>query len=233
MRRLVRQPSTEQTINDMSATTIRDDGVRDASLNAVILYDDSAIAAKANAMLETAAIRADEATLWSVKPWRFDLLRVPAGAEAALKDANEAHLMVLAVRSQAALPGRVVNWLEAWAGRRQVADAALAVIDGEGGETVPATPEAELRHLARRHGLCFILGEASRAQTESAELWTDPHEREAAKTGTMAEILERASPDYRQQRSGEEHEKKGAEARWFGEPGAAAHDERRYEQQRY
>lgn len=136
---------------------IRDEGVSEASLNAVILYDDSTIAAKANAMLETAAIRADEASLWSVKPWRFDLLREPAGAEAALRDAEQAHLMVLAVRNQAALPGRVANWVEAWAGRRQVADAALAVVDGGGGEIVPPKAEAELSDLARRHGLSLIL----------------------------------------------------------------------------
>jgi len=167
----------------------------EASLNAVVIYDDSAIAAKANAMIETAAIRADEASVWSVKPWRLDLLRVPAGAEAALKDAEEAHLMVLAVRDQAALPDRVVNWLEAWAGRRQVADAAVAVIDGGGIEMAPTTAKAKLSDLARRHGISFIFGEVNRAEAESAELWADLRKREAAKTGMMAEILGQAFPD--------------------------------------
>ncbi len=197
----------------MSTTAIRDEGVREAGLNVVILYDDSAIAAKANAMLETAAIRADQASLWSVKPWRFDLLCAPAGAEAALRDAEEAHLMVLAVHNQGALPARVANWVEAWAGRRQVADAALAVVDGGGGEAVPTTAEAELSDLARRHGLSLILGEDSRAEAESAELWADLREREAAETGTMAQILEQATADYHQQRSSNEGEKRGAAAR--------------------
>ncbi len=43
-------------------------------MNAVIIYDDFACAAKAKVMLERAAHRVDAASLWTVKPWRLDML---------------------------------------------------------------------------------------------------------------------------------------------------------------
>jgi uncharacterized phage-like protein YoqJ len=58
----------------MSATAIREENVLDATMNAVIIYDEFDYATKANAMLERAAHRTDETTHWSVKPWRVDML---------------------------------------------------------------------------------------------------------------------------------------------------------------
>ena len=77
----------------------------DATMNAVIIYDEFDYAAKANAMLERAAHRMDETTHWSIKPWRVDMLKLPPAAEAALAEAAEAHLILLAVRQvQSLLP---------------------------------------------------------------------------------------------------------------------------------
>ena len=67
-------------------------------MNAVIVYDDVNFASKAQAMLGRAAHRADAALLWTVKPWRIELLILPPTAAMALQDAAEAHLIVLAVR---------------------------------------------------------------------------------------------------------------------------------------
>ena len=82
-------------------------------MNAVIIYDRFDFAAKAKAMLERAAHGTGEATHWSVKPWRVDMLKLPPAAEAALAEAAEAHLIVLAVRQvQSLFPG----WWTGWSG---------------------------------------------------------------------------------------------------------------------
>jgi hypothetical protein len=96
-------------------------------MNIVIIYDKFDFAAKVNAMLERATHRTDETADWSVKLWRADLLKLPPTAEAALAEAVEAHLIMLAVRRiQSFLPW-LVDWLERWAARRQIQQATLAV----------------------------------------------------------------------------------------------------------
>jgi hypothetical protein len=62
-------------------------------MNAGIIYDDVTRASEAKAMFERAAHRADVALLWTVKPWRLDLLMLHLTADKA-----DAHLMVLAQR---------------------------------------------------------------------------------------------------------------------------------------
>ena len=82
-------------------------------MNAVVIYDKFDFAAKAKAMLERAAHGTGETTHWSVKPWRVDMLKLPPAAEAALAEAAEAHLIVLALRQvQSLSPG----WWTGWSG---------------------------------------------------------------------------------------------------------------------
>ena len=166
-------------------------------MNAVIIYDDSVIAAQAHAMLIRAARRTAEALSWNVKPWKFDMLRLPRTADAPFEDAAAAHLLVLAVRSQASLPARLLNWLEQWAHHRQVKDAALAVFDGAGdGDTLSPATTPTLSQFAERHGLSFIFGDVSPHRDESAVFRDDLHEREVAQTPTMVRILEQSPHDY-------------------------------------
>jgi hypothetical protein len=111
-----------------------------------------------------------------------------------LQEAARAHLIVLAVRKQANLPSWLLPWLEAWAARRQVQDAALAVFDDASRGTLSATATPELAEFAQRHGLSFVFGDLGPAEDGSTKLWEDLHEREVAKTPTMDHILEQASP---------------------------------------
>jgi len=180
----------------VSATAIRDGQVLETTMNAVIIYDDSAIAAKANAMLDRAARRADEALLWSVKPWKFDLLLRPPTADAALEDAEEAHLIVLAVRSQTEMSPWLLDWLEQWARRRQIEDAALAVFDGGKGDTLSAAASPILSQFAERHGLSFIFSDMRPTRDESASFLDELHMRAVATTPTLHQILEERSYDY-------------------------------------
>jgi hypothetical protein len=142
----------------MSATTIQEQDISEGIMNAVIIYSDVAHAAKAKAMFERASHRVDVSLLWTVKPWRLDLLMLPLTANEALADAVEAHLMVLALCHPLLLPVWLKDWLTEWATRRQVQDAALAAWDGGNGDSLSAKVAPELLKFAEHHGLSFISG---------------------------------------------------------------------------
>lgn len=172
--------------------------VVEATMKALIIYDETALASKAQAMLGRAAHRADEALLWTVKPWRLDLLILPLTADEALKDAAEVHLIVFAVHSQADLSPHLLDWLEKWAGCRQVQDAALAVFDGGNGDTLSTNVAPELSQFAGRQGLSFIFGDPGPSEEGSALLVQSLDARSAASTPTLEHSLEQSEQGYYQ-----------------------------------
>jgi hypothetical protein len=159
---------------------------------AVIIYDDFDCAAKANAMFERAAYRADEVLPWTVRPWRLDMLTAPLTADAALTDAAAAHVVLLSLRHPSSLSAWVLDWLEQWAAYRHVQDAALAVWDGGDGDTLSATATPELSQFAERHGLSLIFGGVRPAEDDTAGLALTLGEREVLMTPTLRSILEGA-----------------------------------------
>jgi hypothetical protein len=182
----------------MSATVIENTDVVDAAMNAVVIYEERETARRANALLQRASARADAATRWSVKPWRLDLLEWGPLGQEALRDATEAHLMLLALGSEPEeLPHPLLDWLEMWARCRQVQGAALAVFNGGSGDALSSSATPVLSEFAQRHGLSLILGEVDPRDDISPGLWEDLREREVAQTPTMTHILEQVSArDY-------------------------------------
>ena len=180
----------------MSATAIRDEPDLNTIMNAIILYDESALAADANVMLERAANRADATEQWTVKPWRLDLLFLPATADAALQEAAEAHLLLFAIREQAELPLWLLNWLEDWAERRQVQDAALAIFHGGDDHPLAAKATPGLSRFAEHHGLSFIFGDVNPVADEAAVFASSLHEREVAMTPTLLHIQKLVESGY-------------------------------------
>ena len=159
-------------------------------MNAVLVYEDSIVAGTAKAMLEHAAQAMGEPAHWSIKPWCLDMLQLPPVAEAALAEAAEAHLIVLAMRqAQSVLPW-LVDWLEQWARCRQVREAALAVWDVGNGETGSARATPELSRFAGRHGLSLLFDDNAPVEHESSMFGSDLHEREVSMTPTLEHILE-------------------------------------------
>lgn len=158
-------------------------------MNAVIIYDKSDFAAKAKAMLERAAYRPDETTFWNLKPWRMDMLALTPAAEAALVEAAEAHLIVLAVHQVQPL---LIDWLERWAKCRQVQEAALAVWDGENTDRLSISPRAtpELSQFAGRHGLSLLFGDNARVEDKSWMNVSDLPNREVSLTPPLRHVLE-------------------------------------------
>jgi hypothetical protein len=181
----------------MNASELGDKSVFDATMGAVIIYDTCDFAAKAKAMLERVAHRMDEPTHWSFKPWRADMLKVPPAAEAALAEAAEAHLIVLAVCQVQSLLSWLVDWLERWATRRLVQEAALAVWDGGNAAPHLTRATAELLQFAERHGLSLIFGDNPPVGDKCSMLLSDLHEREVSLTPKLQHILEQPVRPHR------------------------------------
>jgi len=169
----------------MSATAIREEPLCEATMTALIIYDEIALAKQAKAMLE----RADATTRWDVKPWRVDLLTAQGMGKAALNDAADAHLIVFAVHQAQSLPAWLVDWLEQWATRRQV-------FDGGNGDTLSRTAAPELSQFAERQGLSFVFGDVGPTEEASTLLVQSLHERAAAQTATLLGILEQSRHGY-------------------------------------
>jgi hypothetical protein len=125
------------------------------TLKVAVIYDDFDFAARAAALLEHVAIRADEAMKWDVKPWRLDVLKESSLADAALDETTDSDLIVVAVRKTPSLPDELVGWLESWAMKRQTEDTAMMVFCPE--ENAASTPLwHELKEFAEWHSLPFL-----------------------------------------------------------------------------
>jgi hypothetical protein len=179
----------------MSATAIRTEQVIETTMKAIIIHDDFELATKANGILGHAIRHADKTAQWHVKPWLVNLLTLTGIADAALSDAVDAHLIVLALRQSESLPACLPGWLEQWAVSRQVQDAALAVWDGGKGGKLSATTTPELTRFAQRHGLSFIFDDGNPVESESAGFMGHLHEHEVAQPPTLMHILEQPVQD--------------------------------------
>jgi hypothetical protein len=181
---------------NLSARAARGGSVFETIMNAVIIYDDFACAAKANAMLEKASYRLEQAALWDVNPWRLDPLNLlPITAEA-MTDATDAHLIVLALSAAPACPVWLLDWLEQWANQRHVEEAALAVFSNGNGDATSAPVILELSRFAQRHGLSFIFDDGGPTGDESGGFARDPREREAALTPPPQPIVDDVYPHW-------------------------------------
>lgn len=138
-----------------------------ATMKALIIYDDIACAARANAALQHAAHSVDIIVEWDIRPLRLDALqRLPAAHEA-LVAASGAHLIVFAGKRAQSFPFWLERWLERWAATRRIEDVTLAVMNRRGDGLQSSTPSPLLTEFAERHGLTFIIEEDSADETES------------------------------------------------------------------
>ena len=125
-------------------------------MKAVMIYDDFDCAAKAAAMLQRAARRAEPGELWDIRPWRVDVLRLAAASDEALTEAFDADVIIFAGRRAYAMPTWIEQWLKNWATRRAIGDAALATIRDEVDRKFAAPIAGRLSRFAALHGLEII-----------------------------------------------------------------------------
>ena len=139
----------------MNAIATHEKHLFEMTLKAAVIYDDFDFAARAAALLERVAIRADEAMKWDIKPWRLDVLKTSSLANAALGETADADLIVVALRQTHSPPDELRGWLESWAMKRQTEDTAVMVLCPE--ENAASTPLwRELKEFAEWHSLPFL-----------------------------------------------------------------------------
>ena len=153
------------------------DASDEVTLKSVIIYDDLAFVAKANATLQRVGSRPEVAACWSIKCWPRNALQSAVTMEKSIIEAADAHLIVIPTPRNRALSSHLREWLERWAALRQIQDAALAVInDGTYGFTNAVSPE--LTMLVQKLGLNLILDErpAARETPKHAVRFPRTHE---------------------------------------------------------
>ena len=129
-------------------------------MNALILYNQMGWLRSASQVLRRAGTNATPSESWNLQPWRTDILRFPAAAEAALAESIDSDLIVLAGLEIDSLSGWVGEWLQRWVPLRKVEDAALVVINGGYGEGLIVQTAPWLTEFAARHGLALICNDS-------------------------------------------------------------------------
>jgi hypothetical protein len=87
----------------------------------------------------------------------------------------------------------LLDWLESWAVRRQLRDAALAVFNETDAGSSGLTAAPALSRFAARNHLGFIDGNLARAGSELAARhpFEDPHQRATAQTAALHSVMSR------------------------------------------
>jgi hypothetical protein len=138
-------------------------------MKAVIICDDIAFAAKADATLRRTGGRDDIQIQWVVKYWPASALHGTALAEKALVEALDAHLIVLPAQDAEFVPSWLVDWLNRWAEQRQIQDAALGFLSDSNATARTQSVCPELSILIQGHGLNIIMDRAA-ASPESTKI---------------------------------------------------------------
>jgi hypothetical protein len=154
-------------------------------MKAVVICDDFAFAAKANATLQRIGNTAAVNVRWRTTCWPMNALNDSRMAELVLVEALDAHLIVFPAQRAQVLPPWVYNWLGQWAHWRTIEDAALAVIRDESLVELAVQVSPELCSFVREHGLNFIAHEG-RATSNRAK--TSPHFRVEPNVPALVEV---------------------------------------------
>jgi len=125
-------------------------------MKALVIYDNIGSALKATNSLRNVSSGSATPGEWAIHLWRVNMMRFPSCADEALKEALDADLIVFAGCRAYSVPTWLRDWLERWVARRNVPDAALAVVNESDSDAMPPSQTAELSHFAERHGLAFI-----------------------------------------------------------------------------
>lgn len=123
-------------------------------MTALIIYDSFGLASKANILLQRASANADRFLDWRIVSFRTQMLRSEPFAQAVLKEAVEANLIICAWLESRPFHHWIQTWLEQWISSRNNNDAAIAVL----GERDDAAWKGltELSRFAAMHGLALI-----------------------------------------------------------------------------
>lgn len=139
------------------------------TVNALIVYDDSAMAEEASAVLAKILRQTEETESWKVQSCEANSLAALTGSTPA--ENSQADLIILAL-NPAQSSSDLMEWLELWAKFSRVQEAALAVFGSKGGDAASTPAILDLSRLAARHELSFICGATFPFQNNSTTTGT-------------------------------------------------------------
>ena len=117
--------SNRQRVVLISHDDFADDGPRPQVL---VAYEDLDMALRAMNVVAIVAREAGNILEIQFSMWRFEFFNSPARREAAVRQAQQADIIVVASKNSSGLSASVTLWLEQWTGRRQVHPGALVAV---------------------------------------------------------------------------------------------------------
>ncbi len=127
-------------------------------MTALILYDSSSLAAKANTLLQRAAINVVGLPGCNVILWRTQMLEVPRFFELAQNEAAEAQLVICAWHDHRPFSQWIQDWLELWILSRSCRNPAIALL-GESDQMFFSRAAVKLREFSELSGISLIAGQ--------------------------------------------------------------------------
>jgi hypothetical protein len=129
-----------------------------SDFNVLIVYDEFVSGQRAVQTYYRLMLQQGNVTDVNVKTWTFDLLKNEEINRAAIQDAAEAQLIILAAACEA-LPGAVENWLQGWLSHTNKRRGSfVAVLDtGEEFENDLTAVENELKAVVPGTGSEFLI----------------------------------------------------------------------------
>lgn len=141
----------------------------DSPMKALIIYDEPGSAVKADLVLQRSARNADFGVPWNINSWQIDLLKCSPTAEAALTDAVDAHLILVASCGAKSSTFWFRQWLEHWAKCHKIEGAALALLWIAPSDSLAGSSIHYFSRIAKNHGLSLIFDDG-RGGTDQVRL---------------------------------------------------------------
>jgi hypothetical protein len=139
------------------------------AINVVMVYEDYAGGLRAKRLYDNLCRQLKPECEVNQSMWKFEVLASPRLSEMAAEEAAEADLVILSLRGDVGLPGKVKDWIETWVGEKGSQGSALVVLfdDVEEDRNEIASIQACLRQLARRGEMSFFADPAGSSEWDT------------------------------------------------------------------
>jgi hypothetical protein len=155
------------------------------TLKAGVLYDDFNSGCQAKGFFDQLTTRLDGEVQFCLALWRMDVLQIPGGFTAALRDFGCHDILMLELGTERGLPAQGLEWVDIWAKGQADADLALVVLRGRfscprGQRRGLAESLGGLRDLTERRCIRFFCEWPPDPSRESLTFVERLHQREPA-----------------------------------------------------
>lgn len=174
-------------------------GTDGATSTVLLLYEDMAAGQRAMRLFERLNEQVHDEIELQPQLWRFDLLEDTEWRALAQADAANAHLIVVATRSDIDLPAGVKSWLAAWCANSIPGSSALvALLSSQRAAGEGESPVHHILHFAARQAGQDFFAQEVRATSLKSDMSVEAIRRRAETTSSvLLGILEQSRPSTR------------------------------------